>query len=93
MTTQTGYCGACSNRSHTLTIGDTDCDGRTVGFIDDGGLCWESEYERNTSVGAGRVIDGNQGWCDFPVTLEILVGILDEVAFHNWVRRKAKVSA
>lgn len=85
-----GYCGACSDRNHTLTIGDTDCSGRSVGYIDGGGLAWESEDERNISVGAGRVIDGIRDWEDFPLSLEILVAILDEVAFHNWLRKMAR---
>jgi hypothetical protein len=83
----TGYCGDCALRSHTLTIGDTDCGGRIVGYIDPDGLCWESEFERDVAVGAGRVLDGITKWDDFPVTPEKLVTILDQVAFHRWLQK------
>jgi hypothetical protein len=38
-----------------VKLGDLDSDGTPVGFIDDGGLSWESEDERHAAVGAGVI--------------------------------------
>jgi hypothetical protein len=40
-----------------VRLGDTDCDGVAVGYIDDGGTCWESRTERDMAIGAGRSLD------------------------------------
>ena len=40
-----GYCGCgCGG---TYRLGERDCGDYLVGYVDDGGLCWESLHERN----------------------------------------------
>lgn len=45
-----------------VTIGDRDTDNVLVGFIDEDGLAWESAYERDLAVTAGRYSDAMIAW-------------------------------
>jgi hypothetical protein len=59
-----GYCG-CGCGS-TYRLGERDCGDYLVGYIDDGGLCWESLHERNQSVGAGELREHHRRGGPFP---------------------------
>ena len=50
MTRKTGH----DSHGRPVTIGDTDDDGRRVGFIDREGLVWESRRERAGAIASGR---------------------------------------
>lgn len=57
---QIGYCGCGCDRN--LTLGDTDCDGVPVGYIDNGGLSWESRLEHDTACTSGRFMEAVERW-------------------------------
>lgn len=40
-----------------VKVGEYDTSGFLVGYIDEGGLSWESREERDLAVGAGRIFD------------------------------------
>jgi hypothetical protein len=60
----TGYCGCGCGGSYRL--GERDCCDYLVGYIDDGGLCWESLHERNQAVGAGELGEHHRHGGPFP---------------------------
>lgn len=43
-------------------LGDTDSMGTFVGYIDEGGCCWESHRERDEAITAGRFIEAWHRW-------------------------------
>lgn len=49
-----------------MRVGETDSMGYRVGWIDEQGDCWVSEYERDLAITAGRYIDAKREWkCGF----------------------------
>jgi hypothetical protein len=45
-----------------LRLGETDSTGHKVGYIDEGGCCWESEDEMIVSTAVGRCHDAIVAW-------------------------------
>jgi hypothetical protein len=56
MTRKTGH----DSDGKPISIGDTDDDGRRVGFIDREGLAWESRAERAGAIASGRFTEAEQ---------------------------------
>lgn len=50
------------SHGNPVAVGDRDTDNVIVGFIDEGGLAWESVYERDLAVTAGRYDDAMTAW-------------------------------
>ena len=40
-----------------MRLGERDCDGYLVGYVDDDGGAWESLGERLVAIAAGRLVD------------------------------------